>query len=555
MDLIYTNKAREDIGVLQDYDMDLAFGADENNFECSVPASSHCCEAGSLLYMEGTEYGGIVDSIESNTDTKEVTYRGRTWHGILNSKVIQPDSGEAYLTVTGEANAVIASLLSRLALSDLFVASSEGSGLTISNYKMNRYITGYDGIAKMLGTVGGKLKVSFESGKVVLSAEAVRDYTQDEEFDADLVPFHAKRKYTGVNHLICLGSGQLEERMVIHLYADTEGNISDTQTQFGLDEVCSIYEYSNVESEEDLVKQGMEEFKGLTASDEISIDFDADSDSYDVGDIIGAVDGITGLTATAKIAKKIVTIKNGKITVSLSPDTAKVGSSMEIGGGGGGSVVSGGVESFNGREGAVVPQSGDYTAAMVGAAPGGYGLGGGSTACSDCNNATENGWYSCAGAVNVPGVYAYGWMLVSSRSGTGGMIRQDYYSSLTVPEHYQRYCVGGVWSEWECITPGLSLGVEYRTTERFMGKPVYITLVDTGSLPDNTTKNVAHGISDIEYVVGCYGTTSGGDSLPYVAGNSRIDITAGRANVSICANYGAPASMNAYIAIRYTKRV
>lgn len=368
MDLIYTNKAREDIGVLQDYDMDLAFGADENNFECSVPASSHCCEAGSMLYMEGTEYGGIVDSIESNTETKEVTYKGRTWHGILNSKVIQPDSGEAYLTVTGEANAVIASLLSRLALTDLFGASSEDSGLTISSYKMNRYITGYDGIAKMLGTVGGKLKVSFEGDKVVLSAAAAHDYTQDEEFDADLVPFHAKRKYTGVNHLICLGSGQLEERMVIHLYADTEGNISDTQTQFGLDEVCSIYEYSNVESEEDLIKQGMEEFRGLTASDEISIDFDADSDSYDVGDIIGAVDGITGLTATAKIAKKIVTIKNGKITVSLSPDTAKAGSSMEVGGGGGGA-VSGSVESFNGRTGAVVPASGDYTAAMVGAAP------------------------------------------------------------------------------------------------------------------------------------------------------------------------------------------
>ncbi len=32
MDLIFTNKNREDIGVLQDYDLDLAFGADENNF-------------------------------------------------------------------------------------------------------------------------------------------------------------------------------------------------------------------------------------------------------------------------------------------------------------------------------------------------------------------------------------------------------------------------------------------------------------------------------------------------------------------------------------------
>ena len=137
MDLIYTNSARVDQGVLQDYELDLAFGADENNLECKVQAGSHCCESGSLLYIEGTEYGGIIDSIESDTDSKEVIYTGRTWHGILNSKVIQPDSGEAYLVVSGEANAAIANLLSKLALTDLFEASSEESGLNISNYKMN----------------------------------------------------------------------------------------------------------------------------------------------------------------------------------------------------------------------------------------------------------------------------------------------------------------------------------------------------------------------------------------------------------------------------------
>ena len=332
MDLIYTNASMVDQGVLLDYELDLAFGADENSLECCVQVGSHCCESGSLLYMEGTEYGGIVDSIESVTDSKEVIYTGRTWHGILNSKVLQPDSGAAYLTVSGEANSVIASLLTRMGLTDLFAASSEDSGLTVKSYKMNRYISGYDGIMKMLGTFGGKLKMAFSDGKVVLSAVARVDYTQDEEFDADQVPFRAKRNYKGVNHLICLGSGQLEERMVVHLYADTEGNISQTQTQFDLDEICSIYEYSSIETVEELIQEGTETFKGLIVSDEISVDFDADSDAYDVGDIIGAVDNITGLMAYTTIAKKIVTIKNGQITVSLSPDTARIGSSKESGG-------------------------------------------------------------------------------------------------------------------------------------------------------------------------------------------------------------------------------
>lgn len=339
MDLIYTNSAREDLGVLLDYELDLAFGADENNFECRIASASHCCEAGSLLYMEGTEYGGIVDSIQSDTEAQEITYIGRTWHGILNSKVLEPDSGADYLVLSGEANAVIATLIERMSLSSLFEASSERSGLTIKSYKMNRYITGYDGIIKMLGTVNGKLKMAFHNGKVVLSAVERHDYTQDEEFDADLVPFQAKRNFKSVNHLICLGSGELAERLVVHLYADEDGNISQTQTQKGIDEVSAIYEYSSVGTEAELITEGTKEFEGLLASDEISIDFDVDSDAYDVGDIVGAVDNITGLSANASIAKKIVTIKNGQITISLSPDTAKSGSSMEVGGSGSGTIT------------------------------------------------------------------------------------------------------------------------------------------------------------------------------------------------------------------------
>ena len=36
MDLIYTDAARHDIGILSGYSFDLAFGADENDFECKI---------------------------------------------------------------------------------------------------------------------------------------------------------------------------------------------------------------------------------------------------------------------------------------------------------------------------------------------------------------------------------------------------------------------------------------------------------------------------------------------------------------------------------------
>lgn len=316
MDLIYMNQNREDIGVLLDYEIDMAFGQDENNFECTIAASSHCCGSGFFLYMEGTEYGGIIDGIESNNDTKEVIYSGRTWHGILNSKVIEPDSGAAYLTLTGEANSVVGTLLSRLSLTDLFEASSEDSGITISSYQMNRYIKGYDGIQKMLNAADGKLRFSVKGGKVILSAVPVRDYTQDEEFDSDLVDFQVKKKFRTVNHLVCLGTGELESRTVIHLYADTSGNISKTQTQFGLDEFMDVYDYPNAESAEELENGGVDTLKALWEPDRLSVDFDAETDAYDVGDIVGAHDNVTQISVSAVIRKKIVTIRDGQITIS-----------------------------------------------------------------------------------------------------------------------------------------------------------------------------------------------------------------------------------------------
>ena len=72
MDLIYTNGGKVDYGVLQRYQLDMAFGEDENNFECTVAAADHVCEAGSLLYIYGSEYGGIVDAIGVDTDSQSV---------------------------------------------------------------------------------------------------------------------------------------------------------------------------------------------------------------------------------------------------------------------------------------------------------------------------------------------------------------------------------------------------------------------------------------------------------------------------------------------------
>ncbi len=310
------NSNMVDIGVLQDFEMDLAFGVNENNFECRVPSSMHCCDAGFYLYIEGTEYGGTVDSIELVSETQEVIYYGRTWHGILASKIIIPDTGSAYLSVSGDAHSILSTMISRLGLSSLFAVNGSSSGVNIRNYRFDRYTDGYTGIVKMLNSVGLRLQIEYKNGKVVLSTAKQYNYATDEEFDPEQIGMKMKKNIRAVNHLVCLGSGELENRTVIHLYADENGNVSQTQTQFGLHEYAAVYDYSSVESEEELLKQGTERLKELWQPDEMVINLDDASDVYHVGDMVGATDSTTGLSGSATIRKKIVTIQNGLISIS-----------------------------------------------------------------------------------------------------------------------------------------------------------------------------------------------------------------------------------------------
>lgn len=139
--------------------------------------------------------------------------------------------------------------------------------------------------------------------------------------------------------------------------------------------------------------------------------------------------------------------------------------------------------------------------ANIDAAPSGFGLGTDSALCSDCNDAIYNGWYKCSNAANTPSILSYGWMIVAS--GTNGMIRQDFYTEHIDPIHCCRYCINGVWQPWEYINPPMQLGVEYRTTERYLGN--YCTRsVDTDGIEywsspamlywHSTGKAIAHDV-------------------------------------------------------------
>ena len=316
MDLIYTDANGADVGVLFGYTLDLAFGSEENDFELQVSIDSKEVENGAFIYIDGTEYGGIVDGLRVNTEQRLATYLGRTFHGILNSHCIQPPAGEAYLTVSGEANAAIASIISSLGIGNLFEVATSDSEIMVSSYQMNRYIMAYDGINKMLKAAGAKLAMSFVNGKVRLEAKAIVDYSKDEQYTSDHYAFNIQKYNNKVNHLICLGSGELTARQVVHLYVQEDGSISTKNQAFtGLEEYAAVYDYSAVESIEELEKGGREYLQELHNNDSAELELMEDEAVLDINDKVGTTEEVTGTKITNSVVKKIVKIEDDALKI------------------------------------------------------------------------------------------------------------------------------------------------------------------------------------------------------------------------------------------------
>ena len=550
MDLIYTDATREEVGVLPNPELDLAFGEDENDFALTLKLSHDRLEKNCTFYADGTEIGGIVDGMEVDTAEKTITYTGRSWHGILASKVVEPlkegetsadgvtietegdsvlppgykrlthitatgaqcidtefkpnqntrveicvraantsgvqfpfcarsttgggapffgvlfrnadlrndfgttnefftqkltttsqividknknkctigsetvtntqtnfqidyplylmasndgggaayaASGDLYfcriydndtlirdyipclnasdvagmydvvgkqfygsetdtpfvagdvmpsdsslvgreLVISGDANACLRWLCKRIGLSDFFRVTEENADVEVSRYAFEQYIDAYTGICGMLGETNLRLSIVATYKDILLEAVRRYDYSIDQELESDSIDYRMAKQWNVPNHLICLGTGNGADRIIVHLYADENGNISETQTLTGVDEIVAVMdknENSDVETEtdstekteedleeerkkerEDLIERGKEQLAEMRLLDEVEVDFDAGDDVYHIGDIVGAYESLTGESVSAAVTKKIVTIKNNKATIS-----------------------------------------------------------------------------------------------------------------------------------------------------------------------------------------------------------------------------------------------
>lgn len=290
---------------------DFEVGDDNNTFLVTCLRSEwETIYDGSRIYIPNTEYGGLFKRLKTNTKNGTISAGGYTWRGMLQNKVLCPEEGDDYATDSGELNAIIGSRVSA-AFPGLFVGSNESTGIEV-DYQYNRYVTLYDGLKAMLKSVGYKMRISYdmETGKVIVEAVPIVDYSSQIEYSSDMnANYYMTKEGTGVNHLVCLGNGELRDRVVVDLFVDENGNISETQTFFGVDEIAQVYDYAGA-AREDLIQSGTDQLKNLRNQNSFRIDLETVTD-VEIGDIVGGRDYTSGMRMTAPITTKVVTWRNG----------------------------------------------------------------------------------------------------------------------------------------------------------------------------------------------------------------------------------------------------
>lgn len=177
----------------------------------------------------------------------------------------------------------------------------------------------------------------------------------------------------------------------------------------------------------------------------------------------------------------------------------------------------------------------------IGAAPTGFGLNNEFTTISSADlldNYVTCGWVryiNSTTAVTSDICQALIRIDSFSNSTSGPCVIQTlypFYGTFSTGCAMQRICYLGTWNDWEWVNPPMKPDVEYRTTERWNGKPVYQRMVDLGAMPNASQKTLTITLPSgtLEHVLEIIGTTSQGDTLPYQTTVSEFTLSASYAS-------------------------
>ena len=266
--------------------------------------------------------------------------------------------------------------------------------------------------------------------------------------------------------------------------------------------------------------------------------------------------------------------------------------------------IVGGVSSFNGRTGAVKPQAGDYNAtqipvsgepkaetvaaALSNKAPAGFGFGDAiqeiattsaeesyETYCAKVDAVLDAMPDTTAKLVRAypPAVYGNAGTTISLLyKGDANYAVLSNIGSADVglcgwrmfKLRYPSSSSPAVWMPFEWENPPMKIGVEYRTTERYDGKPVFVMAVNGGAFPDNSSKIIEVQIPDTSgqvKMLDCYGVLDNGTQIPGLFGESVFDASNylglftqnGNGKFTISVGSGRTVGLNFTLFLKYWK--
>lgn len=323
MDLVVSTPDGRDVACTSAYSMDAESGPDsDNDFELVVDGVDGLVGPGSFVAIEGTDVGGVVDGVDLSVRSgrSAATWRGRTWAGILAARVIVPPPGQDHAVAAGDAHEWLRGVVASLGLQGVFSVPASPAGVDMGGYKLERFCDAYGGISDALESVNHRLSISRADGTTTLSAVPADAFG---DVDSDVIDFDLSRLWRPVNHLVCAGAGEMQQRLVVHLYADADGNIGEEQSLFGIDEVAEFYDYSN--ADEKMLKQdGREKLRDAQKQGAVKVTTH-DGQVLHLGDEVRGVDRATGLSVTARGTNVICRADGGRVALSYEAGGARVG--------------------------------------------------------------------------------------------------------------------------------------------------------------------------------------------------------------------------------------
>lgn len=320
--VILADPNRKELGSIQNANVTVDLNGNRN-FSVQIARSNWIPELtfSYFVYIPGTEYGGIIGQVLTDTTLDYVELKGHSWRGRLAKKVIEPPAGQDYKKVSGELHTVMKELIEPAfgeneGTDSIFYVPDTDTGVTVSNYQFDRYCTLLDGITKMLKSKGYKPQITFrrnagEPGKVFVEAVPIVDYSPEIELSKDCqLNYTMEDIRDGINHLVVTGKGELQDRNVLHLYVQKDGSIGKTQYYTGLDEIAEVYENTSTETDE-LEETSREKLQELMNKQTFKMDVAALGIDVNIGDIVGGRDYLTGMYMSKPVENITYSLTNG----------------------------------------------------------------------------------------------------------------------------------------------------------------------------------------------------------------------------------------------------